>query len=529
MLWPIGEAALVGRAVIRPLASGDQEIAWLNPATSAVAWERFVAAVHRLQIDRAELGIEIAQASNPFPVQTTMVPELALTRVGRSGRLWFRWYKLTADLGPAEWVRALAQRQPPPLAVMGGSSSDRARDLALELQGQQAHGPNMPLFFITTATADRLENGQALMQIYPERTFRFCFTNGQMAEAVADFIWHRDEFRPDSLPIYLVRWADDPYSMDLFNQFHDVLGPEKLGKQLEETRLVKAFARRWAWGATVPSLSANFGPLNVSGIYAEDLESPEPFWSARFPYSIGAFSQPNRQEAEGADSLIDELNQHPSQRRPLLVMPATAQPARRFLRALVRTAPYDAERFIIATGDAIDFNTIFRDRGLTWPIQDFPIPVIFFCHRNPVDPEAFQPREGSAAPDPMGRTSTGTQDLLLYRDIVETAVEAAFADNRLVAGADAFAQSLRTPGPEDRRNQFRPNGDLVSGTREFVVCLRPVREGDRIPPQARIQVWNRQTRAGAQREWTVVSIAGRTELMIPYVSGGWILAPEAPE
>src|SRR5262245_12753910 len=83
------------RDITRPVPAGDQEIAWLNPATNAVAWERFVAAVYRLKDERPDLGLEVAPDANPFPSQTADVPELAVTAHGNKSRLWFRWYKLT--------------------------------------------------------------------------------------------------------------------------------------------------------------------------------------------------------------------------------------------------------------------------------------------------------------------------------------------------------------------------------------------------------------------------------------------------
>jgi hypothetical protein len=37
--------------------------------------------------------------------------------------LVFRWYKFTGDWNTQEWVEALLERRPPPLAIIGGSSS----------------------------------------------------------------------------------------------------------------------------------------------------------------------------------------------------------------------------------------------------------------------------------------------------------------------------------------------------------------------------------------------------------------------
>src|SRR4051812_7323911 len=105
----------------------------MNAATNVVGWERFVAAIRRLEKNE-KLGLTIVDDSNAFPEQTTAMPELAVALAGHRGRIWFRWYKLTGDIGTSHWVDALLRRDPPPLAIIGGGSSDRARDLASDLQ-----------------------------------------------------------------------------------------------------------------------------------------------------------------------------------------------------------------------------------------------------------------------------------------------------------------------------------------------------------------------------------------------------------
>jgi hypothetical protein len=190
------------------------------------------------------------------------------------------------------------------------------------------------------------------------------------------------------------------------------------------------------------------------------------------------------------------------------------------LRALMRTAPSEAGQFVVATGDGIDFNTVYRDRNLAWPVQDLPFDLVLFCHRNPVDASAFEPdtpgRE-TAVPDPGGRTSTGTQDLLLYRDIMETVARAAYQNNRLLASADDLRDNLADGRLADGRPRFDGKGNQVSGGGEYVVYLRPVRDRDRVLPRALLQVWNRS--AGPEgRGWARVPVAGRPELEVEYSS-----------
>jgi hypothetical protein len=489
---------------------GDQEIVWLNAATSAVAWERFVTALRQVQSNRTDPGLEIDDA-NAFPPQTTTMPEVAVGRRGVRGRLWFRWCKLTGDLKIDDWVEALVRRRPPPLAVIGGSSSDRARDLAEKLRDVAARpgALGMPLFLITTATADQVPAQDDPSQwvrldgVYAGRTFRFCFSNRQMAQAVSDFIWSQDELRPDDAPMFLVAWKDDPYSLDLKEGFHDVLAEDRYLGQFLRRRAARAAVREWAWSAGL-ALAGGVPPgLDLGGVRGDEGQRPSPFWSIDIAHSVGTFNQPNRFEAEVASRLLQERSQHPDQRRPLLVVPATAQPARRFLRGLMRLAPGEAGRFVVAAGDAPDFNTVYRDRELTWPIQDLPFALVFFCHRNPVDPATFP-----------GDAGTGVEDLRLYTDIVEATVEGAFAGGGLVDGPDALAANLRG-GPNPR---FDADGNRPSGTGEYVVYLRPERQNHRIAPRAQLRVYRAGPEGGPR--WTLVR-----QLDVDYAQRG----PQADE
>lgn len=488
----------------RPVLAGDAEVVWMNAATNVVGWERFVAAIRRLEKNE-KLGLAIVDDSNAFPEQTTAMPELAVTLAGHRGRIWFRWYKLTGDIGTSHWVDALLRRDPPPLAIIGGGSSDRARDLANDLQNARGLTPRPPLLLLTTATADRVQlDGQMidLMQIYPGRTYRFCFTNRQIAEAVTDFIWSHEDFRPDAEPIYLARWLDDPYSHDLFDRFREVISTNH-GEELRRLQTAKSVAGDWLWAAGWIGTGGIPPGLAMDGMRHDD--TPEaPFWSVPIPYSEGDYSQPGFHDANAAEKLMDEYLQHPGQRRPLLVMPANPQSGRRFLRALTRVAPIEAGRFVVATGDAIDFSIIYRDRRLAWQIQDLPVTLVIFCHRNPADPGAFLPDqsgERNKVPDPGGKTSTSTQDLLLYEDIVEALASAAYQGGDLAADPDVLAEALRAGRWADGRPRFDREGNQVGGSGEYVVSLQPVRHGDRVMPQALLRIWSRSADAAAGRAW----------------------------
>jgi hypothetical protein len=475
MFWPSGQ---LGLAVPRPLKSGDQEIVWLREATNT-GWERFVAAVRRLHADRPDLELDDV---NAFPGHTTAVPELSIRAEGQKSHLWFRWYKLTGDQGTAQWVQALAKRDPPPLAIIGGGTTDRALDLARELANLSLPVESRPLLLITTATADQvyLEDTKVdLMKVYPERSFRFCFTNRQMTEALTDFIWQQKDLRPEE-PAYLVYWKDDPYSEDLSEHFKEVL-------------------RNPPYGLSRP-------------------------WSIGIPYSLGGFTQPNLWEADAIELLMNELSTHPSQRRSLLVLPATPQSARRFLRGLERTAPLEVGKFVVATGDGIDLNIIYRDRRLSWPIQDLPFTLVLFCHRNPVDPIAFQPdlpdSEPTASPA-AEKSNTSTHDLLLYRDTVSLIVDAACRKTGVPANPERMKTHLREAQLPDGRQRFDQEGNQRSGAGEFVVVLHPVRQASRVLPRAKLEVWNRSVDAGDGRRWRQIR-----ELEVDYLPHSPVSVPE---
>lgn len=524
-LWfgPLWEKPVYARDLLRPVPAGDHEIVWLNTATNGFAWERFVAALRQLSSPPNDLHLKIVADDNAFPAQTTTTPEIAVSALGSSGKLWFRWYKLTGETPTTVWIQALAAetlagRRPPPLAILAGGTTDRAETLAHNLAELKDRLPAPPLMLLTTVATERVNReagGEDLMDIYPQRSFRFCYTNVQIAQAVTDFIWQRDDLRPDQQPVYSAWWDDDPYSVDLFNSFHDLLGPDRFGDGADRARRTKAAIRNWAAASALP-----LGGWLAPALDTDNAgKSSSSFWSMTIPFSVGTYNQPNPWEVHVAASLIDARAQNPAQERPLLVLPATSQPAQRFLRAVTRVAPLEAGRFIVATGDAVDFNTIYRDRNLKWPIQDLPFDLVMFCQRNPVDPRAFEPDSAdtpTAAPDPGARTSTGSQDLMLDRDIIDMVVRAAYTDAGLVADADQLAARLRKGTQPDGRLYFDDKGNPLGGNGEYVVCLLPVRRGNWVAPEARLQLWKRNADTERRAHWEPVPIAGQAELPVSY-------------
>jgi hypothetical protein len=528
----------LGRPTPLPVLAGEREIVWLYPATNAASWERFVAAVRRIaeRLRRDRSGVQ-ADDKSVFPQQTAAVPEVSLSLSGPESRLVFRWYKLTGDWKSRDWIEALLSRQPPPLAIIGGSSSDSARELATCLNRKASSLPaeDRPLLLLTNATADNVapynegESGQLasaetasvpMTRLYPGRTFRFCFTNKQMATAVSDFIWWRDDLRPDKDPVYMAQWNDDSYSRDLIDGF---------GTALRQV-MARDLANQWTW--TVNQLLYNFPPGLTGGIFPEQRLATDPneersastfrLDTTPAPYhidsSVGSFDIPNRYEAKAAGDMLDALL-FQSQNRPLLIVAGQVQPSRRLLRGLVRGMPSLSKRvqIVVAAGDAIAFNTVYRDRQVSWNIQDLPFALVFFCHRNPIDAEAgFRAHSGEDGlfgnGERDGTAQTGTEDLLLFGDIVEALVQTGEpAEGTPCANAAELAERLVEARREDDRvvfggtgvPLFDREGQRRNATGEHVVCLQPMWNEDfkdRLLPCATIEVWAWQRRNWDQGE-----------------------------
>lgn len=483
---------------VRPLVSGDQEIAWIAPATSGETWERLVKAL-RLLAKQCRQNHGTAQDllltdERAFLLLTADVPEVGL-RFADGGTLWVRWYKLSGNKNLSSWIDALARRSRPPLAIAGGETSDRALALAEILARRQGDWPGpAPLLLITTATAERylppdrpeLKNERdrwpKLMAVYPGRTFRFCFTNPRVVEAVLDFVhqhpetWpHQlDKAKPDAAlvrpPFFLFTyaWLDDSYSQDLAFAFQ------------------RQFSER-VWG--------RFGK-DTTNFADED----------NIHYGVGGFYQPNPREELAIGLFLNHLDQRGDQPQ-LLVLPTGTQRARRFLRTLCSRAPKEVRNLVVANGDSISFNNVYRDRDLIWNIQDVPVPLVFFSHRDPIDRAAgFGAREGERS------EGSSTQDLLLFRDLFEALVLADHDGSAWSADAEAVLGRLRSLAwagdrlaarAADGRSVafFDAEGNRTAGTGEHIVWLRPLYEKTRVRPEAELSVW----RTGAAGQpWRVV-------------------------
>jgi hypothetical protein len=492
---------------------GDQEIAWFHTTTNSATWERFVTGVHYAARQEPRLHVDDSRA---FLDQTTAVPEVVLSWQGSNHRLLIRWYKQSSQMKVDDWVRALAERDPPPLAILGGGSSDRALELAQALAARTQWRGSPPLMLLTTATANTvyLENQpvpQDLMHVYPERSFRFCFTNRQMASATLDFVWRRPELRPqgNSLPslaavpqaatgdlygslswllvqdefppeVFALEWKDDPYSVDLSEQFRGVFYDRPDDPQVP--------APLWQQVSREQSIPPLCLPIRSS---------------------VGGFIRPNEGEANAIDLLLSDPPQFPLPRslprkpmsRSLLILPAVVQPARRVLSGLTGSVPFLGRHLIAVSGDSISFNNIYRDADLFWNIRLVPVPLVFFTHQNPVAWDADAPSQLSAPERFALHPPNGTDDVLHFADTNRILADAVFGSagngGPLAANADELRSRLqqRTPAFFDK------DGNRQGGQGEYIAYLRPdVLQGhpvgSRILPSATLEVWSHQDNGG---------------------------------
>lgn len=469
-------------AKVSPVQEGDIEVAWIHTTTNAQTWERFVAGVHEAARQSPDLEVDDSSA---FLDQTAAIPEVTIGFKGQAGRIRIRWYKISGEVSTRDWVARLSERYPAPVAFVGGGSSDRAIELCRALRDQQSWKGPKPLLFLTTATADKVdpddidvpdEEGKTrLIDIYPKRSFRFCFTNSAMARAVLDFVWQSPTLRPHgpiappaslaylgaSHPLntvsvspllsfetppqaHILWWADDPYSADLARRFRELFLPES-GMGLERTIVDRS----------------------------------------EISYSVGTFNSVNPRETGSTELILNEGV--PSRgRRLLLVIPAATQPARRMIRAFAADSPLIGRTMVAVTGDGVSFNTVYRDGEVAWPTRELSIPFVFFAHQNPV---AWDKND----PVPM-ELRTSTDDVLLFADIVRVlGIHARKPE--LITDADELLARVRSD------NLFDSSGERRAGRGEHVVVLRPlIGEDDRVAKEARFEIHAR----GIGNRWELI-------------------------
>ncbi|CAN5386853.1 hypothetical protein BH11PLA2_BH11PLA2_08270 [soil metagenome] len=445
---------------------GDYELAWFNTTTGGTTWDRFVVGVQRLE---QSLPGATVVTSHAYPASTNAVPEVVVSMKGQTGSIRIRWYKLSNEQTIHHWLDALSQRTPAPLAVIAGSSSDRARDFALALEQRKTWKGARPLFCITNATAidvaaasDAPQSTVPLLSIYPGRSFRFCFNNRQMAEAMLDFVWQHPDLCPGSLkkPLALrptvcrMAWRDDPYSEDMVDQVGFAL-QRKFGNRPESEQ-----PREFRW---------------------------------QVPYSIGGFNSPNEPEAAAADSMLKVLREQDPQ-RSLLVIPTVTAPARRILMRICEENSEVGRRLVALNGDGMGVNAVLRDGDVNWPLASIPVPLVLFAHNNPAAWDSTMPAPNS------------TDDILNAEDMIRLLTVTIF-DLQATAkpvNADELATRMLPANAF-----FEADGNRKDNNGEFMFVLRPAPvDGSH---RAGIEVWRRL----ANKSWDQV-----LKRSLPLTNGG---------
>lgn len=484
MLW-LGMWESVNGSQVKDLKGDDQEIALIEPATSTDEWGRLVTALELMQADWPRLNptLPVLQVNlkRAFPPLTAEVPEIVLSFASApTQKLHLRWYKITGEHNVESWIAKLHARQRPPLAVIGGGTSDRAVRLARALQQTYPDVDSAsPTLLITTATAEKTDDEKLLIEQYEKRVFRFSFTNKRMVEAILKFMQQTPDLwvnRPADTQgkhsMYAFYWQDERYSKDLATLFID-----------------------------------EFKDRFPEGVFIDE---------GGIQHAVGDFFRPAPDEQRAVGIFVERHRPIPP--RSFLVLPTQTVRMRRFLINLYQRSPPDARNLVVVNGDAISFNSVFRDRDVLWNVSDLPYSLVFFAHRNPVDRAAgFSEKEESARPaDALPqRSSTGTHDILLYRDIFGALLYAVHDQGRLQDDPRLVRERLRSTAwypstperasedpprvcntlvhelrPEPRRFFANKRGDRRRDTGEHIVWVKPNFIDDRPEPSSKITVWS---------------------------------------
>jgi hypothetical protein len=330
-----------------------------------------------------------------------------------------------------------------------------------------------------------------------------------MARAVIDFVWSQPELRPQGNQqatlgavlaaaagdpwaasgwlacqqevlggVYTLEWRDDPYSVDLAQEFRELL----FGSDPDDDR---------PW-------QGHIQPTQLVDVHS----------------SVGTFIRPNADEAKAISQLVngrlfeqDSAEFPPSERNPfppisrnplqqsLLILPTVAPPARRILSGITGASPALRRHLVAVSGDSITFNDVYRDGALIWNARLVSVPLVFFAQQNPV---AWDNSTADKDRSQFGlQPPNGTDDVLHYAEAIriiaeETYNPAAPGPNASLADADALASRLRSRSPAF----FDPDGNRRGGGGEYVVYFRPrYGEGTEVP-SAILATWVRHEGEG---------------------------------
>jgi hypothetical protein len=177
-------------------------------------------------------------------------------------------------------------------------------------------------------------------------------------------------------------------------------------------------------------------------------------------------------------------------------------------------APRETRNLVVVNGDSLTFNHVYRDRDLAWNVFDMPVPLVFFSHRNPVSATAGFGKNVNIGGQERVST-TGTQDLLFYADMLSAIVQAVFHEGGLHDDADLVNQNLKRSrwlrglvvNPSFSKaalagnELFDAEGNRRRFTGEHVVWLRPEIVGEVVQTRAVISVWRARVDEPGRASW----------------------------
>ena len=283
------------------------------------------------------------EVSSAFPSESATIPEFRV-RFKTKSLIW-RWYRDDEDSLVTE---KLLQRNPPPLALVGGTSTDSAKQLAESLAlAKTSRFLEKPVLMLTTATADYLnytggsEPKQIkLLKLHEGLTFRAGFSNNHMAKVLIDFLKSQSVWTGPLPAPWIMKWEDDPYATDLMKAFHT------------------------SWE-------------NLPGLHKSTTEIP---YSIAIKSSIGGITRPNEDETYAASVFIERASKFTNLESNWLVLCGQILPSRRLLKVMSRGTESRMRGLTVVAGDTLGFNTIYRDWQELWPSIDLPYRLVFFCH-----------------------------------------------------------------------------------------------------------------------------------------------------
>ena len=520
LLW-LGVWGNAGESQVKALDDDDQEIALIEPATNIDDWGRLVTALRLIERDWRSInpalpGLRV-ELDGAFPRLTADVPEIVIGLAETPGRhLRLRWYKISGEHDADSWVRKLNARARPPLAVIGGGTSDRAVRLAgaLQLTYPQPEQPS-PVLLITTATAEKVDGDVPLIDVYHGRSFRFSFTNQKMVEALLQFVQHRRFAEDQSWARNL--WVSKP--ADPLALTSAVAGMVGRGDFWHSWGILRGYPHLQPYTMHAVSWEDERYSKDMTQLFVQEFKKRYPigefFQDGSIRYGIGGFFHPSPLEQDAVGTFL--ASPTPVTPHSFLVLPTQTVRMRRFLINLRQRSPLDARNLVILNGDAIPFHAVYRDRDVIWNILDLPYSLLFFSHRNPIDHAAgftWTPDDRAEAIDAFPqRTTTGTQDILLYRDLFEALLYAAYDQGALISDPLRVGQRLRKTrwrlppleragleSPrvcnaeihgDDARHRpfFDEQGNRRSHTGEHIVWVKPNFYEERVDLTGKISVW----------------------------------------